>query len=62
MLLQCSKLTGIRRDLFNSVRKCCPKIDFLNDENKLIYLLNSSGSIIKEVARFFHSAQIMRST
>ena len=47
MLLQCSKLTDIRRDLFNSVRKCCPWIDLLNDENKFIYLLNSSGSVIK---------------
>ena len=62
VLLRCSKLTGIRRDRFNSVRKCCPRFDFLNDENKFIYLLNSSGLIIKEVPRFFHSAQIMRPT
>ena len=33
-------------------------MDTLNDENKFIYLLNSSGSTIKEVAKFLHSAYI----
>ena len=56
MLLRCSRYTEIRRDLFDRVRKCCPRIDLLNDENKFMYLLNSSGSTIKDVARFFHSA------
>ena len=56
VLLRCSRYTEIRKDLFDRVRKCCPTIDLLNDENKFMYLLNSSGSTIKDVARFFHSA------
>ena len=36
--------------------KSCTWIDTLNDDNKFIYLLNFSGSTIKEVARFLHSA------
>ena len=43
-------------DLFDNVRKTCPRIDSLNDENKFLYLLNSSGSTIKNVAIFVHSA------
>ena len=36
----------IRRDLFDSVGKCCPRIGLVNNENKFIYyLFNSSGSI-----------------
>ena len=45
----------------NHVRKSCLRIDTLNDENKFIYLLNSSGSTIKEVAKFLHSAYKTRS-
>ena len=61
VLLRCSRYIEIRRDLFDRIRKCCPRIDLLNDENKLMYLLNSSGSTIKDVARFFHSAYKARS-
>ena len=61
LLLRCSRYTEIRRDLFDRVRKCCPMIDLLNDENKFMYLLNSNGSTIKYVARFFHSAYKARS-
>ena len=61
VLLRCSRYTEIRKDLFDRVRKCCPRIDLLNDENKFMYLLNSSGSTIKDVARFFHSAYKARS-
>ena len=61
VLLRCSRYTEIRRDLFDRVRKCCPRIDLLNDENKFMYLLNSSGSTIKDVARFFHSSYKARS-
>ena len=61
VLLRCSRYTEIRKDLFDRVRKCCPTIDLLNDENKFMYLLNSSGSTIKDVARFFHSAYKARS-
>ena len=57
VLLRCSRYTEIRRDLFDRVRKCCPRIYLLNDKSKFMYLLNSSGSTIKDVARFFHSAQ-----
>ena len=53
LLLRCSMYTEIRRDLLGHVRKCCPRIDLLNAENKFMYLLNSSGSAIKDVARFF---------
>ena len=51
-----SKFNNLRNDLFDNVRKTCPRIDSLNDENKFIYHLNSSGSTIKNVARFVHSA------
>ena len=56
LLLKCSGFSEIRKALFDHVRKSCPRIDTLNDENKFIYLLNSSGSTIKEVAKFLHSA------
>ena len=56
VLLQCSSFTDIRRDLFDHVRKSYPRFDSLSDENKFIYLLNSSSTTIKDVARFFHSA------
>ena len=49
VLLQCSKFTGIRRDHFDHVRKRCLRTDSLCDENKFIYLLNSSGSTIKDI-------------
>ena len=39
--------TEIRRNLLDRVRKCCPRIDLLKDENKFMYLLNSSVSTIK---------------
>ena len=61
VLLRCSRYTEIRRDLFDRVRKCCPRIDLLNDENKFMYMLNSSGSTIKDVARLFHLAYKARS-
>ena len=61
LLLKCSRFSEIRIDLFDHVRKSCPRIDTLNDENKFIYLLNSSGSTIKEVAKFLHSAYTARS-
>ena len=56
VLLRCSKFNDLRNDLFDNVRNTCPRIDSLNDENKFLYLLNSSGSTIKNVARFVHSA------
>ena len=56
LLLRCSRFSEIRIALFDHVRKSCPRIDTLNDENKFIYLLNSSGSTIKVVAKFRHSA------
>ena len=58
VLLRCSKCNDLRNDLFNNVRNTCPKIDLMNDENtyKFLYLLNFSGSTIKHVARFVHSA------
>ena len=49
-------LAKIRKALFDHVRKSCPRIDTLNGENKFIYLFNSSGLAIKEVAKFLHSA------
>ena len=55
-LLRCSKFSEIRIALFDHVRKFCPRNDSLNDEHKIIYLLSSSGSTIKRVARFLHSA------
>ena len=61
LLLKCSRFSEIRIALFDHVRKSCPRIDTLNDENKFIYLLNSSGSTIKEVAKFLHSAYTARS-
>ena len=33
---------------------CIVRLDTLNDENKFIYLLHSSGPEIKEVARFLN--------
>ena len=56
LLLRCSRFSEIRIALFDHVRKSCPRIGTLNDENKFLYLLNFSGSTIKEVARFLHSA------
>ena len=56
VLLQYSKFNDLRNDLFNNFRNTCRRIDWLNDENKSLYLLNSSGSTIKHVARFVHSA------
>ena len=47
VLLRCSRYTEIKRDLLDRVRKCCPRIDLLNDENKFMYLLNYSCSTIK---------------
>ena len=61
LLLKCSRFSEIRIALFDHVRKSCPRIDTLNDENKFIYLLISSGSTIKEVAKFLHSAYTARS-
>ena len=61
LLLKCSRFSEIRIALFDHVRKSCPRIDTLNDENKFIYLLNSSGPTIKEVAKFLHSAYTARS-
>ena len=61
LLLRCSWFSKIRIALFDHVRKSCPRIDTLNDENKFIYLLYSSGSAIKEVAKFLHSAYKARS-
>ena len=55
VLSPCSRFTKIRRDLLDHVRKCCPRIDLFDDENMFIYLLNSSGSTIKDVARFSFS-------
>ena len=56
LLLRCFRFSEIRRALFYHLRKFCPRIETLNDENKFIYLLNSSGLTIKEEARFLHSA------
>ena len=56
VLLRCSKFNDLRNDLSDNVRNTCPRIDSLNDENKFLYLLNSNGSTIKNVARFVHSA------
>ena len=56
LLLLCSRFSEIRRALFDHVRKSCQRIDTFNDENKFIYLLNSSGSTMKAEARFLHSA------
>ena len=56
LLFRFSRFSKIRIALFDHVRKSCPRIDTLDDENKFIYLLNSSGSTIKEVAKFLHSA------
>ena len=56
MLIQCSRFSKIRIALFDHVRKSCPRIDTLNDGNMFIYPLNSSGSTIKEEAKFLHSA------
>ena len=61
LLLRCSRFSEIRIALFDHVRKSCSRIDTLYDENKFIYLLNSSGSTIKEVAKFLHSAFKARS-
>ena len=36
VLLQCSRLTDIRRALFDHVRKSRTRIDSLSDKNKLI--------------------------
>ena len=52
LLLRRSRFSKIRRALFDHVRKSCPSIDTLNDENKFIYFVNSSVSTIKGVARF----------
>ena len=52
--------TEIRRNLLDRVRKCCPRIDLLKDENKFMYLLNSSVSTIKGVlSKFFFSFSIL---
>ena len=48
LLLKCSRFSEIRIALFDH-------------ENKFIYLLNSSGPTIKEVAKFLHSAYTTRS-
>ena len=48
LLLRCSRLSETRIAPFDHVRKSCPRIDTLNDKNKFIYLLNSSGSIYKK--------------
>ena len=56
LLLRCSRFSQIRKPLFDHVRKSFPRIDTLNDENKFIYPLNSSGLTNKEVAKFLHSA------
>ena len=61
LLLRCSRFSEIRIALFDHVRTSCPRIDTLNDENKFIFLLNSSGSTIKEVAKFLHTAYKARS-
>ena len=60
LLLRSSRFIEIRIALFDHVRKSY-RIYTLNDENKFIYLLNSSGSTIKEVANFLHSAYKARS-
>ena len=56
LLLRCSRFSETRIAFFDLVRKSSPRIDTLNDENKFIYLLNSNGWTIKEVAKFLHSA------
>ena len=61
LLLRCSRFSKIRTAFFDYVRKSCQRIDTLNDENKFIYLLNSSFLKIKEVARFLHLACKVRS-
>ena len=48
LILRFSRFSEIRTALFDHIRKSCPRIDTLNDENKFIYLLNSSGSTIKK--------------
>ena len=32
LLLRCSRYSEIRKDLFDHVRKSCPRIDTLNDD------------------------------
>ena len=39
-LSRCLRFNDSRQDLFEHVRKTCPRFDLLNDENKLFYLLN----------------------
>ena len=42
-----------KKRVLDHVIKYSSRIDLLNDENEFIYLLISSGSIIKSVAHFY---------
>lgn len=62
VLLRCAAYSDIRSELFTSVRNHCPNFDVLDEQNKLFYLLNSSGSVIQDVARFYHASQTIHLT
>ena len=45
-----------------SINELCPNFKKLRDDDKLNYLLNSDGPIVKVVARFFYMASLTHSS
>ena len=54
ILLHCPLYELHREQLFSCVYELCPNFKHLNDDERLNYLLNSDGPIVKSVARLFY--------
>ena len=61
ILLHCPLYELNRKQLFSCVYELCPNFKHLNDDERLNYLLNSDGPIVKSVARFFYLANLTHS-
>ena len=52
--MQCEKMKTDRDIMFSEIEKQCPNFYTLSREDKFIYLLSASGTIISIVAQVVH--------
>ena len=61
VLLHCPRYESLRKELYNSINELCPNFKKFRADDKFNYLLNSDGTIVKVVARFFYRASLTHS-
>ena len=54
-LFNCSQYDTLRNTLFNNITQHCSNFNSLTQEEKLFFLMNTEGNILKEVCTFIHS-------